>query len=193
MATKTSAPTHDGPRSTHINPLQLSEHILIQGEHMKNHLHNENDLAESIALFRYGLIANIVRDPPRTNGVYRRLRQIAQREHVIPGSSRNKIAMETIRKWVSKYRTQGFSGLYPKRRQDHGRARKLSQDVVDGLLDLKEKNPALSVKQIINQARHSVTVQSQFLFARPAWQLAGYETDSTKIRSRDCQSRLTHY
>jgi putative transposase len=112
-------------------------------------MNSPNDLREEVALFRYGLIASIVREPPGTPGTYAKLREIAAKDYEIPGTTRRKIAAETARDWVRIYRKQGFEGLYPKARKDRGQSRKLSQEVVDALLEAKENNPDFTVKQVI--------------------------------------------
>ena len=67
-------------------------------------MHPKNELREEIALFRYGLIASIVREPPGTPGTYAKLQEISEKEYEIPGTTRCKIAAETARDWVRMYR-----------------------------------------------------------------------------------------
>ena len=124
---------------------------------------SENDpisLAEEIALFRYGLIADVVRLEPGTRGIYARIRQKSENEYDIPGSSKTRVAAETIRDWVKKYRKFGFDGLYPAVRVDKGVARKISKEIADALLLTKEDNLKLTVKQVIVKARASNLVPS---------------------------------
>ncbi len=68
----------------------------------------DTDLPHQVALFRYGLIAELVRLPPGTPGLYRRLEAIAAQDYVIPGSSRTRVAAETLRDWLKRYRDGGF-------------------------------------------------------------------------------------
>ena len=116
------------------------------------------DLRHAVALFRYGLIADLVHLPPGTKGLYRRLEEKAAREYTIPGSSRTRVAAETLRDWLKRYRDGGFDALLPKPRADRGTPRALSAAVTDQLLAIKEANPALSVRLVIAQARASGTV-----------------------------------
>ena len=67
----------------------------------------ESDLPHQVALFRYGLIAELVRLPPGTPGLYRRLQVIAAQDYVIPGSTRTRVATETLRDWLKRYRGGG--------------------------------------------------------------------------------------
>jgi putative transposase len=111
------------------------------------------DLPHQVALFRYGLIAEFVRQPPGTPGLYQRLEAIAAEEHPIPGTSRTRVAAETLRHWIKCYRDGGFDALLPKRRADRGTARALSAAISEALLAIKEDNPKLSVRLVIHQAK----------------------------------------
>ena len=112
-------------------------------------------LREEIALFRYSLIADVVRLKPGTSGIYQKLQETSQMEYKIPGTTRTLVAAETLRSWIKKYRSFGFDGLYPKIRKDRGKARKLPQEVIDVLIEIKEKNRELTVKQVIASALSS--------------------------------------
>lgn len=109
----------------------------------------QNDPGEDIALFRYGVIANVLRSEPGSPGIYAKLREQAAQQYDIPGSSKTRVAAETMRAWVRAYRKHGFPGLYPKRRSDLGRPRSIQLEVVDLLLHKKEESPSLTVKQVI--------------------------------------------
>jgi hypothetical protein len=78
------------------------------------------DYRHEVALFRYGVIADLVNLPPGTKGLYRKLDEKAAREYAIPGTSRTEIAAETLRDWLKQYRKGGFDALMPKRRADRG-------------------------------------------------------------------------
>jgi transposase InsO family protein len=114
---------------------------------------SDPDRRHAIALFRYGLIADLVRLQPGSKGLYALLTQKAAGEYTIPGSSRTRVAEETIRDWLKAYRRGGFEALLPKPRADRGQARSLPPEVVEALLDIKEGNPKLSVQLVIREAR----------------------------------------
>ena len=118
----------------------------------------DTDLPHQVALFRYGLIAELARLPPGTPGLYRRLEAIAAQDHVIPGSSRTRVAAETLRDWLKRYRDGGFEALLPKPRADRGTPRALSAAIAEALLSIKEAHPGLSVRLAIAQARASGVV-----------------------------------
>ena len=113
-----------------------------------------SDHRQAVALFRYGLIADLVQVPPGTKGLYDLIRAKAERDYVIPGSTRTRVAPETLRDWLKRYRNGGFEALLPKPRADRGRPRALPPQVVDVLLGIKEGNPKLSVQLVIREARN---------------------------------------
>lgn len=110
---------------------------------------------QSVALFRYGLIADLLQLPPGSKGLYQRIAAKAAAEYTIPGSNRTRIAAETLRDWIKRYRKAGFEGLMPKPRSDRGRSRAIPVAVADQLLSIKERNPKLSVRLVIETARAS--------------------------------------
>ena len=61
-----------------------------------------------IALFRYGVIADLVQLEPHQRGLYKQLAEKATRDYTIPGSLRRHVAAETIRGWLRAYRAGGF-------------------------------------------------------------------------------------
>jgi putative transposase len=110
---------------------------------------------QEVALFRFGVIADMVHLPPGTKGLYSKLREKAGKEYIIPGSRRTIVAQETIRDWLKKYRQGGFDALLPKSRTDRGKLRKLPREVSDLLLAAKEENPDLTVPLVIKKVRES--------------------------------------
>ncbi len=110
---------------------------------------------EDVALFRYGIISDFVNLPPGTKGLYAQIKMKAELDYQIPGSRRTRVAEETIRSWLKKYRVGGFDALLPKERNDKGKARRLPLEVADVLLSVKDENPELTVPLVIKIARES--------------------------------------
>ena len=81
---------------------------------------SDHDHRHAVALFRYGVIAELVRLEPGTEGLYRHIAEKAERDYVIPGTTRTRVAAETIRHWLKRYRHGGFDALMPKPRADRG-------------------------------------------------------------------------
>jgi putative transposase len=75
----------------------------------------DNDRRQSIGLFRYGLIADLLQLPPGGKGLYEHLAAKAALDYTIPGSRRTRVAAETLRDWLKAYRRGGFEALRPLR------------------------------------------------------------------------------
>ena len=120
---------------------------------------------QQIALFRYGLIAELVHRKAGEGGLYALLREKAERVYEIPGSRRTRVAVETLRDWLTLYRRGGFDALYPKPRRDQGHARAIPQEVADLLCSIKEDNRALSVSLVIEQAQRSGAIPETMVLA----------------------------
>lgn len=112
----------------------------------------QSDRTQQIALFRYGLIADLIHLPPGDRTLGKRLAEKADRVYHIPHSNRCRVASETLRHWLKRYRKGGFDALLPKPRKDAGSSHALPQHVVDLLCELKEQKPKLSVQLLIKQA-----------------------------------------
>ncbi len=108
---------------------------------------------DAVALFRYGLIADLVHLPPASRGLYRLLAQKAEREYDIPGTLRRRVAAETLRDWLKAYRRGGFEALRQRPRSDAGLSRALPGPVQDLLVAIKDEHPDLSVHLVIDAAR----------------------------------------
>lgn len=113
---------------------------------------------QAIALFRYGLIAEFLQLPAGERGLYARLRAKAAADYTIPGSTRTRVAPETLRHWIKDYRRGGFDALLPRGRADQGRSRALPPAIADALLSLKEEQPHLSIPQLISALRHNAAL-----------------------------------
>jgi len=121
---------------------------------------------ETLALFRYGLIADLLHLPPGTHTLHARLREKADRDYDIPGTPRRRVAAETLRDWLYAYRRGGFDVLKPQPRADRGTARALPQAVADRLCALKEAQPALSTARLITAARTQHLLPDNLVVAR---------------------------
>lgn len=108
--------------------------------------------SEEVALFRFGVIGDLVHLPPGTKGLYARLKEKAAIDYRIPGSLRVRVAEETIRDWLKAYRRGGLDALKPRTRADHGQSRALPRELSDLLVAIKDENPALSVQLVIREA-----------------------------------------
>ncbi|MGA2451500.1 MAG: hypothetical protein ABTD50_22820 [Polyangiaceae bacterium] len=106
---------------------------------------DETGRAERVALFRYGLISDLVHPGDETRGLYR-LREKAAKSNCIPGSRR------TLRDWLGAYKASGFDALRPKPRADIGHAGAIPQPLADLRVMLKDEHRDWSVAMVIDAA-----------------------------------------
>lgn len=121
---------------------------------MKSDEPNTDKHRDEVALFRYGVIADLIHLPRgKGSGLYEKLAQKAAADWTIPGTLRRHVALETMRGWLSDYRKGGFDALKPKVRSDNGMTRAIPQEIADLLCELKDQNRKLSVPLLIDKVR----------------------------------------
>lgn len=115
----------------------------------------DEDLREKIALFRYGVIAELVGRTPAPREKEKLLCAIAAKEWTVPGSQRTRIGHSTVRDWIALYQTHGFEGLKPGPRADAGRSRAIPEPVQELLLKLRAERPDASIDSLIRAVQLS--------------------------------------
>jgi len=108
------------------------------------------DLDTEIALFRYGLIAQLVHTPPDTGQQEHLLREIASRTYTIPDSTRTRVSITTLRRYLKTYREKGFDALRPAPRADTGSPRAFPPEVLDKAMALREEQPARTTQTLVD-------------------------------------------
>lgn len=108
------------------------------------------DLNTEIALFRYGLIAQLVHTPPDTGQQERLLREIASRTYTLPDSTRTRVSITTLRRYLKTYREKGFDALRPAPRADTGTPRAFPPEALDKAIALREEQPARTTQTIVD-------------------------------------------
>jgi len=112
----------------------------------------EDEKKEKIALFRFGVISELVGAVHLEYGDAEAVvRQLAGRRWDIPHSPRTVISASTIRRWVRLYERGGrdWRALIPMRRSDEGKSRVVDQETLLSLVRLKKANPGMTVRQLI--------------------------------------------
>lgn len=126
----------------------------------------DEDLREKIALFRYGVIAELVGRTPAPREKEKLLCAIAGKEWDIPGSPRTRIGRTTVRDWIELYQTHGFDGLKPGPRADAGRSRAIPEQVQELLLKLRAERPEASIDSLIRAVQLSGRFASDLRLSR---------------------------
>jgi putative transposase len=110
---------------------------------------DRHDLLTEIALFRYGLIAPLLNDPPGSGQQEAALRAIAGKSYTIPGSTRRRVSVTTLRRYLQMYRQKGFEGLRPGARADVGRVKAFAPEVLEKAVALREEQPARTTLMVV--------------------------------------------
>jgi hypothetical protein len=116
---------------------------------------------EDVALFRFGVISDLVGASRFDHGEFGRLvEQKSRHRWNIPGSGRTRLSTSTIRRWVALYEKSGrqLNALRPATRSDLGRSRRVDEDTVLGLVKLRKAKPGLPVAHLITEMVAKVLV-----------------------------------
>lgn len=96
-------------------------------------------------LFRYGIISPLVTQ--EVENVREVCKELAEKTYFYKGKE-YRFSEETIRKWYYKYKNEGFDKLNKKIRKDKTSSRKLKEEEIQYILDLKSKFPKITTKKI---------------------------------------------
>ena len=122
---------------------------------------DKDKLKEQVALFRHRLIARLVAAHLSPQQRQHEIARIVADAHQIPGSTRTRVAETTLRDWLRAYREGGFEALIPKKRIDAGHPRTLAPEVVERLLQIKEADPDLAIRLVIEQVRKERVIAAE--------------------------------
>lgn len=120
---------------------------------------------ERVALFRYGVIAELVNGPLAPGEKEKGLTRLSQKTWIIPGTDRTTIARATMRDWVAAYRAMGLDGLKPQPRSDAGTSRAIPETVQELLLAMRKERPKASLESLIRAMRLSGRVPADLRLA----------------------------
>ena len=102
-----------------------------------------------IALFRYGLIAALIHEAPGQSMQEECLREIAAKRYEIPYSTRTRVSVSALRRYLKRYRAGGFEALYPQQRSDAGQPRVFSTEILAKLISLREIQPDRTTPMLV--------------------------------------------
>jgi transposase InsO family protein len=107
---------------------------------------------KQVAVFRFGVIADFVTGASLERGdIQRMIEEKCARKWLIPFSYRTRIAPGTLRDWISRYEAGGrqLQSLYPKDREDNGRARSMDEETAANLVQLRQEMPTATIATVI--------------------------------------------
>lgn len=135
-----------------------------------------------IALFRYGLIAPLLHDPPPAGQQEQLLRTIAGKRYNIPNSTRTRVSVTTLRRYLQAYRQSGFEALQPQKRADAGHPRAFPPEVLQKAIALREEQPARTTHTLVDILSRDPSLEREHL--------PNVHTLSTHLRQRGKTRRL---
>lgn len=106
----------------------------------------DDETREKIALIRFKLISPVLAEPGRVQNDY--FRTQAAKHHEFPRYGRRKVRVSTLKSWLKTYRELGFEGLKPKTRNDKGRPRKSSPEMLNAIKVKSRAYPFLTAKRL---------------------------------------------
>ncbi len=109
----------------------------------------DDTLREQVALFRYGVISELVTRTLAPGEKEKLLTAIAGKEWTIPGSSRAHVGRSTARDWMGLYERYSFDGLKPAVRSDAGESHVIPEEVQEHLIALRKERPSASVESVM--------------------------------------------
>lgn len=98
---------------------------------------------ESIALFRYGLIAPLLNQQVESKKDY--LAEICSQVHQVPYYGPKEYNPKTIEEWLRLYKKEGFDVLKPRLRADRGLSRSIPLETQEAILELRQERKDLPV------------------------------------------------
>jgi putative transposase len=108
------------------------------------------DAAEAVALFRLQVLGALGRRQLRRGELRTELVTLSQQAFLAPGEEVPRcISVTTLERWYYALRKRGLAGLKPKSREDCGRARALTPQQHQLLLEIRQEYPSASVPLIL--------------------------------------------
>lgn len=120
---------------------------------------DQTDWNTEIALFRYGLIAPLLQEPPPKGLQEQALRELAAKTYRIPGSPRTRVSLTTLRRYLKAYQAGGFEALRPPPRADRGAPRAFPAEILERAIQLREEQPARTTPMLVELLKHDPAVQ----------------------------------
>lgn len=107
---------------------------------------------EEVALFRFGVISDLVGATRLEYGEFERLvKHKSSQRWNIPHSQRTRISPSTIRRWVARYQASGgqLSSLSPAARSDRGTSRAVDDETIGALVRLRTEKPTTPLERLL--------------------------------------------
>jgi len=137
-----------------------------------------------IALFRYGLISTLLFGTLAAGELERNLREIAAKTYRIPYSSRTKVGISTLRRYLKLYQQNGFDALRPDERADRHTPRAFPKTLLQKAIALREEQPDRTTAMIVNLLKRDPELKDQ------GFEALNIHTLTTHLRQQGKTRRL---
>lgn len=116
---------------------------------------NDDDKKKEVALFRFGVLGELIHANRRRGGQARALQNKAREQWTYPDGTTRSFSAKTIQTWLHAYRKGGFEALYPKARRDKGTSRAIQGPIQELILEMKREDPGRSAALIHRELRRN--------------------------------------
>jgi len=126
----------------------------------------DEDSKKTIAVFRFGVIADLVGGRKLIRGEKELiLREKSSSRWDIPFSTRSHVSRSTILSWVRAYEKGGrrIESLYPDERKDKGRSRVMDEEAIAALVNLKKERMGVTLPVILKEARTKGILPARYM------------------------------
>lgn len=115
----------------------------------------DDDAKKAIAVFRFGVISDLVGRKLTRGEKELILREKASSRWEIPFSTRSHISRSTILSWMRAYEKGGrrLESLIPDERKDKGKHRVMDEEAISALVNLKKDRMGVSLPVLLKEAR----------------------------------------
>ena len=107
-------------------------------------------IKNEVALFRYGLIAPVVTNTFEEASKSEYFKKVASKKYIVNGHE-EQYSWQTIKWWYLKYLKDGYNALINKTRNDCHSSRKLKDETINRIKELKKEFPHISGTLIYNK------------------------------------------
>lgn len=121
---------------------------------------------EKWAIFWCDLLSSIIYEEIEPEQNHQELKKLSSKAVVFPNGEIKRPSLSTLKRKLAKYREGGFPGLYRKHRNDSGKARVVSDEVIGKAIELKKEQPFRSDRTInhILQEKFGTTIARSTLY-----------------------------
>ena len=107
------------------------------------------DLARDAALWRYGLISELLHASSNGITLAERLKMASERTWNHPSQGLIRITADTLRHWMYRFRKNGIAALEDRRRRDHGTSQ-ISKVLAGQFVALRNEHPHLTTERLLD-------------------------------------------